>query len=51
MTQALEVSRYRGTHVTAMPRDQNPHDPMIGRRPAATPTDFPDECCRVVRAS
>jgi hypothetical protein len=43
VTQALQMSRYRGTHVTAVPRDQNPHDPMIGRRPAATPTDFADK--------
>jgi hypothetical protein len=40
MTEALQVSRYWGTHVTAMPRNQNPHDPMIGRRPAGTPTDL-----------
>ncbi|MDX6416635.1 MAG: hypothetical protein QOG28_1255 [Trebonia sp.] len=31
MSEALQVSRYRGTHVTAMPRDQNAHDPMITR--------------------
>jgi hypothetical protein len=35
MTEALQVSRYRGTHVTAMPRDQDPHRPVIGRRSAA----------------
>lgn len=40
VTQAFQESRYRGTHVTAMPRDQNPHQPMIGRRPPAAPTDF-----------
>jgi hypothetical protein len=40
MTESLQVSRNRGTHVTAMPRDQNPHDPMIGRRPATVPTDL-----------
>jgi hypothetical protein len=43
VAQALQMSRYRGTHVTAVPRDQNPHDPMIGRRPAATPADFADK--------
>jgi hypothetical protein len=37
------MSRYRGAHVTAMPRHQNPHDPMIGRRPAAAPADFAHE--------
>jgi hypothetical protein len=40
MTQTLQMSRYRGTHVTAVPGDQDAHDPMIGRRPAAMPTDF-----------
>jgi hypothetical protein len=40
MTETPQVSRYRGTHVTAIPRDQNPHDPMIGRRPAPMPTDL-----------
>jgi hypothetical protein len=40
MTGALQMSRYRGTHVTAMPRDQNAHNPMIGRRSAAVPTVF-----------
>jgi hypothetical protein len=40
MTAAPQVSRYRGAHVTAIPRDQNPHDPMIGRRPATMPTDL-----------
>jgi hypothetical protein len=40
MTQALQMSRYRGTHVTAIPRDQNPHDPMIRSRPTAAPTNF-----------
>jgi hypothetical protein len=34
MAQALQMSRYRGTHVSAMPRDQNAHDPMIVRRSA-----------------
>ncbi len=33
VAQALQMSRYRGTYVTAMPRDQNPHDPY-DRRPA-----------------
>jgi hypothetical protein len=33
MAQSLKMSRYRGTNVTAIPRDQNPHDPMIGGRP------------------
>jgi hypothetical protein len=40
MTQELQMSRYRGTHVTAMSRDQNPHGPIIGGRPTAAPTDF-----------
>ncbi len=40
MTQALQMSRYRGTHVTAIPRHQNPHDPMILSRPTAAPTNF-----------
>jgi hypothetical protein len=42
VTQALQMSRYRGTHVTAIPRDQNPHDPMIPNRPTVTaaPTNF-----------
>jgi hypothetical protein len=40
VAQALQMSRYRGTHVTSIPRDQNPHDPMIGGRPTAAPTDF-----------
>ena len=40
VAQALQMSRYRGTHVTAIPRDQNPHDPMIGGRSTAAPTDF-----------
>jgi hypothetical protein len=43
MAEAPQMSRYRGTHVTAMPRDQNAHDSMIGRPPAAVPTDFADE--------
>jgi hypothetical protein len=29
--------------VTAMPRDKNPHDPMIDGRPPAAPTDFARE--------
>jgi len=29
MAQALQVSRDRSTHVTAMPGDQNTHDSMI----------------------
>ncbi len=35
MSQALQMSRYRGTHVTAMSRNQNPHGPIIdgGLRP------------------
>ena len=32
VAQAFQVSRYRGTHVTAMPRDQNAHDAMIDHR-------------------
>jgi hypothetical protein len=40
MPEELQVSRYRGTHVTAIPRDQNAHNSMIGRGPAATPTDL-----------
>jgi hypothetical protein len=43
MAEARQMSRHRGTHLTAMPRDQNPHDLMIGRRPAAGPTGFADE--------
>jgi hypothetical protein len=31
MAEAPQMSRYRGTHVTAMPRDQNPHHSMISR--------------------
>jgi hypothetical protein len=31
MTQSLQMSRYRRTHVTAVPGDQNPHDPIVGR--------------------
>ena len=27
VAQALQMSRYRSTHMTAMPRDQNPHIP------------------------
>jgi hypothetical protein len=36
MAQALQMRRDRGTHVTAMPSDQNAHDSMIGRRPVPT---------------
>ena len=43
MTQALQMSRYRGTHVTAIPRDQNPHDTMIRSRPTAAPANFAQE--------
>jgi hypothetical protein len=39
MTQALQMSRHRGAHVTSVPRDQNPHNPMICSRPAAAPTN------------
>jgi hypothetical protein len=28
--QALQERRHRGTHVTAMPGNQNAHDPIIG---------------------
>jgi len=38
MTQVLQMSRYRGTHVTPTPRDQNPHDSMIRNQPTAAPT-------------
>lgn len=34
MTEERQVLRYRSPYVTAMPRDQNAHYPMIGRRPA-----------------
>src|ERR1700735_1484054 len=38
MAQALQMSRDRGTHMTAMPSDQNAHNPMIGQgRKAAGP--------------
>jgi len=40
VAQAFQVSRDRGTYVTAMPRDQNAHESMMGRRPAAVPTDI-----------
>jgi len=40
VAQVLQMSRYRGTHVTSMSRDQNPHGPIIGSRPTAAPTDF-----------
>lgn len=43
MTQVLEMSRYRGTNVTPIPRDQNPHDPMIGDGPTAAPAHFTDK--------
>jgi hypothetical protein len=32
VAQARQMSRYRGTHVTSMSCDQNPHGPMIGGR-------------------
>lgn len=40
MTQVFQMSCYRGTHVTAIPRDQNPHNPMIGAWPTAVPTNI-----------
>jgi len=46
VAQVLEMSCYRGTHVTAMPRDQNPHVPMIGGRLAAAPADSARESGR-----
>ena len=46
VAEALQMRCYRGTNVTAVPRDKNPHGPMIGGRPAAAPTDFACELQR-----
>jgi hypothetical protein len=40
MTQALQMGRYRGTHVTPIPCHQNPHDSMIRGWPTTAPTNF-----------
>jgi hypothetical protein len=40
VAEALQVSGHRGADITAMPRDQNPHGSIIGRRPAAMRTDL-----------
>jgi hypothetical protein len=38
MAEALQMSRYRGTHMTVMPGDQNLHNPMIGQAGETGPT-------------
>ena len=43
MAQALQMSRDRGTHMTAMPSDQNAHNPMIGHGGRAAPIDIADQ--------
>ena len=40
MAQLPQMSRYLYTYMTAMPSDENAHDPMIGRRARARPADF-----------
>jgi hypothetical protein len=40
MTETLQMSRYRGPHVTAVPSDQNTHTSMIIQRQAADPPIF-----------
>jgi hypothetical protein len=40
MAQVPQMSRYLYTHMTAMPGDENTHDPMICRRASARPADF-----------
>jgi hypothetical protein len=40
MTKPLQKSPDPGAHLTAMPGDQNAHDPMIGHGLRATPIDI-----------